>query len=272
MYSLITFDMDGTLLDPSHKISQKTLDAIKRCAASGKTAALCTGRSVSELKEYLPGLCPYVRYAVCASGALGWDLLENKKIFSDSMTPETAIKAMDIAARFSPMTHFLSDYSIMQKSQWEHLENYNMGQYRKLYESEATMVEDITEMYKSSPFPLEKLNFYNRSPEARALLKDAIKKEGLPVEMRYAETASLELSPLGVTKGTGLLSLCRYLGISPAEAVSVGDSENDTDAFKVSGMGVAMGNAPEAVKAAAGLVVSDNAHDGCADAIEKLML
>lgn len=272
MARLITFDMDGTLLSPDHTISEKNLAAIRKCSEHGKQVALCTGRSVSELREYFPVLLPYVRYAICVSGALCWDLLKNRKICSDSIGTETALRAMEIAEPFSPMIHFLSDTSIMQKSHWEHLSDYHMEQYTEMYRREAEFVEDITALYRKNPWPLEKLNFYNRSEESRAALEEEIRKAALPVEMRHAEITSLELSPKGVTKGTGLLSLCRFLSIHPSDVVSVGDAENDVDAFLVSGTGVAMGNAPESVKRQAGFVTRDNAHDGCALAIEKFML
>lgn len=272
MSLFITFDMDGTLLSPDLTITEKTLSAIRRCAEKDKLVGLCTGRSVAELREYFPQLLPYVRYASCVSGALCWDLVEDRKICSDGIDPETIIKAMEIAKPFSPLVHFLSDYSIMQKSHWEQLSDYNMDIHKDSYQKVSRLVDDISDMFLHDPHPIEKLNFYNRSEESRAALEKELLKANLPVELRHAEISSLELSPKGITKGTGLLSLCRHLSIDPDEVVSVGDGENDIDAFNVAGIGVAMGNAPDNVKKHADFLTHDNAHDGCALAIEKFML
>lgn len=272
MAVLIAFDMDGTLLAPDLSITKKTVEAIHRCAEEGKTVALCTGRSVAELREYYPLLLPSVRYASCVSGALCWDLTENRKICSESMSPETVLRALEIAKPFSPLIHFLSDYSILQESHWSRLSDYNMGIHTEAYRRVSELVEDITAFYRNAPRPIEKLNFYNRSEKDRDALEKELEKAGLPVELKHAEITSLELSPKNVTKGTGLLSLCRHVGIDPKETISVGDAENDVDAFRVSGFGIAMGNAPDQVKAQADFVTLDNAHDGCALAIEKFML
>ena len=51
-----------------------------------------------------------------------------------------------------------------------------------------------------------------------------------------------------------------------------GDGENDMTMIRMAGIGVAMGNAVEALKTEADYVTVTNAEDGVADAIEKLVL
>ena len=62
-YDLIAFDMDGTLLDSNHQITQDSLDAIDAAVNAGKTVILSTGRSLSELKDYRQML-KHVRYFI----------------------------------------------------------------------------------------------------------------------------------------------------------------------------------------------------------------
>ena len=61
------------------------------------------------------------------------------------------------------------------------------------------------------------------------------------------------------------------LGMEPAEMISFGDAANDIPMLKAAGMGVAMGNADAAVKAAADMVTLSNNADGIAAALEKLL-
>ena len=61
------------------------------------------------------------------------------------------------------------------------------------------------------------------------------------------------------------------MGIDPAEVISFGDAANDIPMLQTAGMGVAMGNAQETVKAAADMVTLSNNEDGIADALEKLI-
>ena len=87
-----------------------------------------------------------------------------------------------------------------------------------------------------------------------------------------AERSSLEFSAPGIDKGTGLARLAELLGVDEAAAISVGDAENDLAMLRSAGLGVAMGNAIPAAVEAADVQVSDNDHDGVAEAIERYLL
>ena len=66
--------------------------------------------------------------------------------------------------------------------------------------------------------------------------------------------------------------MCEKLGIPIAETIAVGDQTNDLEMIRAAGLGVAMGNATEEVKAAADLITADCDHDGVAEIIEKYLL
>ena len=80
----------------------------------------------------------------------------------------------------------------------------------------------------------------------------------------------LEVMPQGVTKGTGLLKICADAGIPPEATIAFGDSYNDIGMLKAAGVGIAMGNAEDAVKAAADMVTDDCDRDGIAKALKQL--
>ena len=79
-YELIAFDMDGTLLNSQKEITPRTLAALKKAAAAGKQIALSTGRCRPELTAYT-ALVPGIRYFICTSGALVYDVHEQKEIY-----------------------------------------------------------------------------------------------------------------------------------------------------------------------------------------------
>ena len=99
-----------------------------------------------------------------------------------------------------------------------------------------------------------------------------LQEAGLQLTMVYSEISSLECSPLGLSKASGLRALCEVLDIGMDQVIMVGDADNDLEALKAAGLAVAMGNANEAVKAVCDAQVADNNHDGCAQAIEYYML
>ena len=67
-------------------------------------------------------------------------------------------------------------------------------------------------------------------------------------------------------------AILERLGISYEETMAIGDSSSDLGIIKACGVGVAMGNAPEEIKAAADAVTDTNTEDGLAKAFEKFVL
>lgn len=80
-----------------------------------------------------------------------------------------------------------------------------------------------------------------------------------------------EFMPTGVNKGAALAHVLPQLGIEASEVVTFGDAQNDIEMLRWAGMGVAMGNATDEVKAAADMVTITNNEDGIAVALEQLL-
>jgi hydroxymethylpyrimidine pyrophosphatase-like HAD family hydrolase len=91
----------------------------------------------------------------------------------------------------------------------------------------------------------------------------AVSPSGLP--------GSVELTALGVHKGSGLARLCERLGVDRRDVVAFGDGLNDQEMLVWAGRGVAMGNADEGTKDVADEVTSSNDDDGVALVIERLL-
>jgi HAD superfamily hydrolase (TIGR01484 family) len=82
----------------------------------------------------------------------------------------------------------------------------------------------------------------------------------------------LFVSARHVSKAEGMKVLCQHFGVNLKEVVAIGDDMNDIDMLREAGMGVAMGNAKDLVKAAADTVTKSNQEDGAALALEKFFL
>lgn len=270
-YQLIAFDMDGTLLNSQKEITSKSLSAIAKAVQAGKTVILCTGRGPSELDEYIR-IIPNLRYLNCASGALVYDLIEKRTIYSNPLKPTLVKQLLGIAAQEGAMPHLLSGKSIVQQSHWECMEQFGMAIYKPMFGRVAEKWSDLSQSYCHDPFPVEKLNLYHTSAESRNRTVQHIQAAGLEVSMTHAEISSLELSAKGVDKGTGLEKLCGHLGLPISQTIAVGDADNDIAAFKKAGLAIAMGNAIPRVKQIADAIVADCDHEGCAQAIETYLL
>ena len=269
-YDLIAFDMDGTLLDSHHQITQNILDAIDAAVNAGKTVILSTGRSLSELKDYRQTL-KNVRYFICESGALLVDASTDQIIHSEQFEPSVVHEIIEIASPEKAMIYIASNgQNLATKSYVMRMADFCIGQYQDIFVQTGTMLDDVISSYNKELFPVEKLNLFSATSELREYFVQALSH--LPLEMARAEDTSLELSPKNVSKGSGLLKLCEYLSIPVERTIAVGDSDNDMEILKIAGLSVAMGNARPYIKDLSDVVVADNNHGGCAEAIYKYLL
>ena len=268
-YKLIAFDMDGTLLNSEKKISEETQHMIQQAFEAGKEVILSTGRCMAELQDYLK-ILPGLRYAICVSGALVYDLKEKKKIFTRGIPLALAEQILEASKKEDTMVQVLTMESIVQSDRISCMSRYGMGQYQSMFERITRKVDDIYAFYGEYIREAEKINLYHRTVEDRERSRERLK--ALELELADAEETSLECSALGVTKGLGLQKLCEYLNIPMAQTIAVGDADNDIDILKAAGLSIAMGNANETVKGICDVVVSDCDHDGCAEAIRRYLL
>ena len=264
-YRLIALDIDGTLLNSRKEVTPACARAVREAAEAGKTVVYCTGRAVSELEEFR-ALLPQIRWGVYASGA-GLVDTQSRRVFSLRPVPRRhADTVLALAKSKDVMPQLvIGDRDVIQASHLERLEHFHMGIYRPLYERAMTLVPDIYAFAAGCREDFLKINLYHADAEERARTREQLSH--LPLERVYSEKTSLECSALGVNKGAGLLRLCEELGVSPEACAAVGDADNDIPMIRAAGLGIAMGNAAEHVKAAAKRVAADADHDGCAEAI-----
>lgn len=267
-YKLIALDMDGTLLNSQKEISNITHQALEKAIEADKYVVLSTGRSICELKDYQKEFAN-IQYGICESGALIYDF-KNKKIIHQSTFPLEIIKKILAAGEHEDVvTHVFSDgQAYLSHQDFSKIDEHQMGVYRDMYNRVVNFVDDVTPYLFNNK--IEKINFYHLNSEARARTYERLKD--LPVSLALTEATSLEISPLNVTKGTGLIKLCEYLNLDIAKTIAVGDSNNDFEVLKTAGLAVAMNNAIDEIKEICDVVVADNDHDGCKEAIDNYLL
>ena len=271
-YQLIAFDMDGTLLDSSKGILPSTLDAIREAAARDKVVAIATGRSPSLIASYAERL-PEVRYAICITGAGVYDFRERRFVTEKCLPQDLVPRILDAWEGEDAMSEVFSGTEIFQPAGYlDRLGDFNLANFRETFERAANFVPDVRAWALAHAGEIAKYNLHCRSTEMRERIRDRVVERGLDVEWAYTEWASLELTARGVSKGSALEGLCRALGIPVEASIAVGDSGNDLDMVRRAGLGVAMGNASPDVLEAADVVVADNDHGGCAEAVRHYLL
>jgi len=269
-YQLFAADMDGTVLNSQKVITPRTRAAILSALEAGKDVLFATGRSYSEVKPYLKDF-PQMRYLLTVSGASVVDLRAEKSICRHPFSPGTVEKVLAALADTDVMiSHFVGEEVCLSSRFRGRFDDYGCGCYTKLGEDCAMWLPDASAYCLEHTEETYKLNAFFRYDEdfahATELLKD------FDVTLARALKNNYEISPKGVSKGTGLTALCEYIGLPIAQAIAIGDEGNDVAMLRAAGLGVAMGNAIDAAKAAADVSVGDCDHDGVAEAIERFLM
>ena len=266
-YKLLALDMDGTLLNSAKQITPTTLKAINRLLERGVHVVISSGRNIPEMSYYSEQL-KNIRYAVLMSGGLVYDFAEEKPIALHPVSTDIALEIIDAGLAEQAMIHIhtIRD-SIVCRADISHLADFRMGIYQDMFLKICTVIDDPKQFALEHRGELVKVNLYHRSPESRQRNFERLKH--LPIEPVFAEETNIEASPRGISKASGLIELCKHLGISIEDTVAIGDAPNDLEILQTAGLSIAMGNAEDQIKALADFVTLDNDHDGIAHAIEQ---
>lgn len=265
-YKLIALDMDGTLLMTDKSVHPDTIRDIELAGRKGIYVVYCSGRAVPEILPYVP-LLKNMRYVVCMSGALVYDLQARKSIFHKAIAGKYVQNILNTAEKEEGMIHFLTEKeSIVRADQVMHMADYHMGVYQPMFLQVARTVTDISgeaKLHDSIP----KINVYLPSVKARERAYQTLRH--LLLSFAFVEETNLEITADGVTKAEGLKELVRYLGISMEETIAIGDADNDRAMLEAAGLAIAMGNAQRDIRELCDTVTGDNDHNGVGEAIWK---
>jgi hypothetical protein len=260
----IVLDVDGTLLDPGREITPATHAAVARARDAGLRVLLASGRSARSLRPLLEGL-GLRGPAIAFNGALTFELTAQGGI---RVLDGTTVAPADAAAVLARASELRVEVGWYELDGWLAARS---GPGVRL-EADATDEEPTIhpELPHGAPRPY-KLMCIALSARGREALH--VLRERLPPELhaQFSDPRFLEVTAAGIGKEHALAAACARLGLQPAALAALGDAENDIGMLRAVGVGIAMGNAAPAVRAAADRVTETNGRDGVALAIDALL-
>lgn len=267
-YSLVGFDLDGTLLDSNHQVSQRTIEAISRVNDTGAIVALCSGRSRATMKstETKLGLDMYLSF-LNGAGASTPARLGNQPIFEHYLPRKNLRILIDYVNRTERYLHVYDDEVVhVRPLKDEHHEI--IQRYKERVGATFHYVDSYEEVADGDYL---KAMVMGDDPERiwkdlRELFNDEEDITLIPGEY-FVEC----LAPK-INKGTGFRDLCKHLNVPLEQSVAFGDGLNDVEYVAAAGLGIAMKNAyPETKQVAKKISEYDNDHDGVAYELEKML-
>ncbi len=124
-------------------------------------------------------------------------------------------------------------------------------------------VEKVEDFLRDAPRPLHKCLMVG-NPEKRAYWEEQMQGALKGMYICHSTPYFIECLPQGIDKGPALADLAAHFGLEMSEVMAFGDSTNDMSMLEMAGIGVAMGNAEENVKAVADYTTASNNDDGIA--------
>ncbi len=267
--ALIASDVDGTLLDADEMVTARTRDAVQAAIAGGATFVLATGRPprwIAPVVDAL-GVAPM---AVCANGAVIYDPSEDRILSARTLSADVLAELAEIATRAIPgaglavervgrSAHDAATPQFVSSPGYEH----------------AWLNPDNTEVSLADLLSAPAVKLLIRKAGARSTDMAAALAEhvGIEGDITFStDNGLLEITPLGISKASGVEELARPLGIAAEEVIAFGDMPNDVPMLTWAGHGVAMGNAHPQVLAVADEVTAPNVDDGVARVLERWWL
>lgn len=274
-YRLLAVDIDGTLVNSRDELTTPTRLALARALASGVHVVLATGRRYSRA---LPLVAPLSLSlpVVSASGALIKDPLDHRTLYQAEFDRQLLLETLHILEHSGYEAVLYSDsyadgfdfYCVS-----EHVQQPELADYLAQNPHCARVQPDL--MRNPPPGVFAGFAIGTR---ARMLALHAELQRRLPGRLDTHVLRSprylgfmCEIAPHGVTKWSGICRVASTWGLSAEEICAVGDDVNDIPMIRAAGLGVAMGNALDEVKAHADRVAPTHDEDGLVQVVEWLL-
>lgn len=274
---LVALDLDGTLFDNSSRISKRNLTAIRSITDKGIHVVISTGRPFEGIPfDQIKGTG--INYAITANGSGIYEISTGKCLYENAMDEELVTPILNfLLTRDIHMDAFIGGKGYTPIQCVETAQKLTVPSSIKNYIiTTRTRQDNILQFIHENQLKVQKmtLNFY---PAADGTLIDRETVRKFLVSNPSITTVcggynNLEFTRADANKGVGLRKLAEILGVNPDATMAIGDTENDLAIIEAAGIGVAMGNATDAVKARADYVTTTNTKDGVAAAIEHFIL
>ena len=267
---LIASDVDGTLLDPMERITDRTARVIERVLAADIPLVLVSGRP----PRWIPRVAEAAGlsgYAVCANGASVYDIGADEVLTSWELSPVRLGDIVSAVGSVLPEVRIAAERTTVGRDQPKSFAIERGFRNPWGNPNGETDEPDLAPRAEVLGLPATKLLMRQHGMTSQQMVTAV---EDLLVDMDIEITYStnnglIEISAAGVTKASGLAWVCSRLEVTAEKVVAFGDMPNDVPMLAWAGHGVAMANAHDDLLAVADEVTAPNSENGVAQVLER---
>lgn len=264
IYRLLALNIDGTLLQSNGKLHRSTKEAIEYVIQKGIYVTLVTSRSFPSASKVAQALKISSMLVTHRGAYIG--NAEDKQLLVKRIPEDVTYDLARFLEGFNCQIRIQHErYSLINKTK----SNHNLLAKTVFSSGEPVLyahqfVDSISETLASQKLAPPKMEVKFETIEDLQDAKEAISRMFTEIEVVVAAPLGLEFVPTGASKENGLIYLGECLGVSRKEMVVIGADLDDIPMIEEAGLGVAMGNAPVAVKQAAHWVTRSQNEQGVA--------
>ena len=271
-YKLVVSDLDGTLLVNSH-LPKFNLEAIKKIREKNIKFCIATGRAIQSTKYLLKELESYNKkeeYSILFNGSVIIEHKDNKVLYFKGIDFEKAKKIFEIGNKYNlPIMLFSIEKCYVWRCDEDEFERQ-----KKLGEI-LTPIEDLNiNFIKEKKIPITKFVLINDDHDLLIKVSNEIKNIlNNEILLSFSSGRYLEINNIGVSKGSALEWLVKYLNIDIKNTIAIGDNNNDNSMIEKAGLGICVKNGVEQTKKIAKYITQKNFDEGAVkEVLEKFIL
>lgn len=271
MYKLIATDCDGTILNSEGFLPDEIINTFRALHKKGIHILIATGRNDILAKDYLDELgieCPVIG----CNGSTLVNFYTNEKYFIKSMSKSTLDKIFDIciSENIGVKAFTLDTCYTNDKVLYDGGINLITTRYKKkmTYSVEYKLVADMKSISHIPNFV--KAVIIENDTKRLLKIRDRINKNIPRVKAVQSNWNCIDINSSDVSKGNAVLEYAKIIDVNTDEIIAFGDSENDISMIKAAGLGVAVKNADDEVKAVADKIIDTNDNYGVAKFLREL--
>ncbi len=260
-YRMLVADLDGTLRAESNPtFTPRVREAVARAQKQGTHVVMATGRMFRTAEPYIRDL-GLVEPVICDHGASIFDLQAGKILFEKRVSLDLVREVAAFADSTLTLTA-CADGELYTNQ----IERDAPGD--PYTREHIHLISDFRSLAQEP----QKLLFLNDETTTDRIFPELLARFGDCMQVVRASTRRVELTHHETSKGAAAALLAAKWNIPPEQAIAMGDQDTDRSMIEWAGLGVAMGNAVESVKAIADFVAPSVDEDGAAVVIERFIL